>query len=105
MTEFDRDYEDLCTKMDQIKIVTEKMIAQVETLIQPNPSESWVYGSWYTLKTMKSTSNDNPISNSLTLLVDCHCTWNYRKKLVVVNGIPLHFALCTFVLITCFHIM
>ena len=39
VTEFDQDYESLCQQMDQIKVTTEKMLVQVETLIQPNPSE------------------------------------------------------------------
>lgn len=40
VTGFDEEFESLCSKMDQIKLVTERMLAQVEILIQPNPSES-----------------------------------------------------------------
>ena len=40
VTEYDHDYASLCERMDQIKITTEKMLVQVETLMQPNPSES-----------------------------------------------------------------
>lgn len=40
VTEFDSEFESLCEQMDQIKLVTEKMLAQLEILMQPNPSES-----------------------------------------------------------------
>lgn len=39
VTAFDEDFDVLCNKVDQIKLVTERMLAQVESLIQPNPSE------------------------------------------------------------------
>lgn len=39
VTEFDKEFETLCDQMDQIKLVTERMLAQMETLMQPNPSE------------------------------------------------------------------
>ncbi len=38
VTTFDDDFEVLCFKVDQIKVVTERMLAQVESLVQPNPS-------------------------------------------------------------------
>ena len=40
VTEFDKEFEQLCEQMDQIKLLTEKMLVQLETLMQPNPSES-----------------------------------------------------------------
>ena len=40
VTEFDKEFESLCGQMDQIKLVTEKMLVQLEILMQPNPSES-----------------------------------------------------------------
>ena len=39
VTEFDREYESLCEKLDHIKTTTEKMLVQIETIMQPNPSE------------------------------------------------------------------
>ena len=42
VTEYDSDYESLCTQLDLIKTATEKMVGFVETIIEPNPSESSV---------------------------------------------------------------
>ncbi len=39
VTEFDEDFGSLCVKLDQIKVTTEKMLIQMETLMQPNPSK------------------------------------------------------------------
>ena len=39
VTSYDDGFETLCYKVDQIKVVTERMLAQVESLVQPNPSE------------------------------------------------------------------
>ena len=39
VTEFDKEFETLCDQMEQIKAVTERMLVQMEVLMQPNPSE------------------------------------------------------------------
>jgi len=39
VTEFGKEFELLCNQMEQIKGVAEKMLTQVEMLVQPNPSE------------------------------------------------------------------
>ena len=39
VTEFDKEYETLCERLDHIKMTTEKMLVQVEAIMQPNPSE------------------------------------------------------------------
>ena len=39
LTEYDSDFESLFSKMTQIKTVTERMLVQVEMLVQPNPSK------------------------------------------------------------------
>lgn len=40
VTEYDEEYESLCNQMDQIKLMTERMLAQVVTMMQPNPSKA-----------------------------------------------------------------
>ena len=39
VTEYDSDYETLCSQLDLIKTATEKMVSYVETVAEPNPSE------------------------------------------------------------------
>ena len=39
VTEYDSDYETLCSQLDLIKAATEKMVSYVETIAEPNPSE------------------------------------------------------------------
>ena len=39
VTEYDEDFERLCTQIDQIKATTERMLSQMVVMIQPNPSE------------------------------------------------------------------
>lgn len=44
VTEYDEEFELLCNQMDQIKIMTERMLTQVVTMMQPNPNvrlEDW----------------------------------------------------------------
>jgi len=48
VTSFDEDFEGLCFKVDQIKLVTERMLSQVEAMVQPNPSELCVCWSVFT---------------------------------------------------------
>lgn len=38
VTEYDEEFESLCVQMDQIKLMTEKMLTHVITMMQPNPS-------------------------------------------------------------------
>jgi len=42
VTEYDTEYENLCKQLDIIKAATEKMVTYIETIIEPNPSESRV---------------------------------------------------------------
>lgn len=39
VTEYDTEYETLCSQLDLIKSSTEKMVSYVETIAEPNPSE------------------------------------------------------------------
>ena len=39
VTEYDSEYETLCTQLDIIKTATEKMLTYVEAIVEPNPSE------------------------------------------------------------------
>ena len=39
VTEYDSEYETLCTQLDQIKVATEHTLTQVETVVEPNPSQ------------------------------------------------------------------
>ena len=43
LTTFDEEFESLCVQVDQIKVMTERMLSQMVVMIQPNPSKSeWV---------------------------------------------------------------
>ncbi len=39
VTEYDEEFETLCSQLDLIKSATEKMVSYVETIAEPNPSE------------------------------------------------------------------
>lgn len=38
VTEYDEDFETLSKQMDQIKLMTERVLVHMESLLQPNPS-------------------------------------------------------------------
>ena len=41
VTTYDEEFEELYCKVTQIKNNTEKILAQVDSMVQPNPGEIW----------------------------------------------------------------
>jgi len=39
VTEFDSEFESLSLQLENIKMATQKILAQVQSLVQPNPGE------------------------------------------------------------------